>query len=75
LTQPLPLTLEEIQTQVLDADTLLLEYSLGAERSYLWAVTQTSVESFTLPGRGEIETAARRVYQLLDARNGGEDTR
>ena len=64
LTQPQPLGLNEIQ-QILDEDTLLLEYALGEERSYLWAVTPTSVKSFELPGRTEIETATRRVYELL----------
>jgi len=69
LTQPQPLSLKEIQTQVLDADTLLLEYSLGEERSYLWAVTPTSITSYELPKRDEIEVSARRVYDLLNARN------
>ena len=40
---------------------LLLEYSLGEERSYLWAVTPTSIKSFELPKRAEIETTARGV--------------
>ncbi len=35
LTQPAPLSLKEIQQQVLDDDSLLLEYALGEERSYL----------------------------------------
>ena len=39
LTQPVPLNLKQIQTQVLDENTLLLEYSLGDEKSFLWAVT------------------------------------
>ena len=39
LMQPQPLALEAIQNDALDRDTLLLEYSLGTERSYLWAVT------------------------------------
>jgi CHAT domain-containing protein/tetratricopeptide (TPR) repeat protein len=69
LTQPQPLSLKEIQQQVLDEDTLLLEYALGEERSFLWAVTPTSISSFELPKRTEIETAARRVYDLLTARN------
>jgi CHAT domain-containing protein/predicted negative regulator of RcsB-dependent stress response len=69
LTQPVPLDLEQIQQQVLDADTLLLEYSLGEERSYLWCVTASSLASFTLPKRAEIEQAARRVHELLTARN------
>jgi CHAT domain-containing protein/Tfp pilus assembly protein PilF len=65
LTQPQPLTLAEIQRQALDDDTLLLEYSLGKERSYLWAVTPTSINSYELPKREEIEAAAKRVYKLL----------
>ena len=69
LTQPVPLSLKEIQQQVLDDGTILLEYSLGEERSFLWAVTPTSMTSFELPGRSEIEKQARRLYELLTARN------
>jgi CHAT domain-containing protein/Tfp pilus assembly protein PilF len=69
LTQPAPLALAEIQSAVADGETLLLEYSLGEERSYLWAVTPTSLSSYELPSRAEIETAARRCYDLLTARN------
>jgi CHAT domain-containing protein len=69
LTQPEPLDLKQIQEQVLDPDTLLLEYSLGEERSYLWAVTDTTLASFVLPKRAEIERAARRVHELLTVRN------
>ncbi|HSK28590.1 MAG TPA: CHAT domain-containing tetratricopeptide repeat protein, partial [Candidatus Limnocylindria bacterium] len=69
LTQPAPLGLKEIQAAVTDDSTLLLEYSLGEERSYLWAVTATSFSSYELPPRAAIETAARRCYELLTARN------
>jgi CHAT domain-containing protein len=65
LTQPQPLSLNEIQQQVLGEDTLLLEYALGEERSYLWAVTPTAIKSYELPKRAEIDAAARRVYDLL----------
>ena len=65
LTQPEPLLLEEIQEQILDPETLLLEYALGDKRSYVWAVTQTSISGYELPGREEIEAAARRFYDLL----------
>src|SRR6476469_7179980 len=37
LTQPQPLTLAQIQQQILDDQTILLQYSLGKDRSYLWA--------------------------------------
>lgn len=69
LTQPAPLSLKEIQEQLLDADTLLVEYSLGNDRSYVWAVTPTSVVSYELPKRAGIETEARHLYDLLTARN------
>ena len=69
LTQPVPLSIKEIQQQVVDSDTLLLEYALGDERSYLWAVKAGSISSFELPPRTQIEAATRRVYELLTARN------
>ncbi len=65
LTQPQPLTLAEIQTQVLDADTLLLEYALGTDHSYLWTVTPTAITSYELPKRAEIEIAAREFYESV----------
>lgn len=65
LTQPQPLTLSEIQQQVLDDDTLLLEYSLGKERSYLWVVTKTSLTTYELPPREEIEQAAKQFRNAL----------
>jgi CHAT domain-containing protein/predicted negative regulator of RcsB-dependent stress response len=67
LTQPRPLNLSEIQRQVLDSETLLLEYYLGDEASYLFVVSQTSITSYQLPGRAEIEVATRRVRDLLTA--------
>jgi CHAT domain-containing protein/Tfp pilus assembly protein PilF len=67
LTQPQPLSLAEIQKQVLDPDTLLLEYSLGDDASYLFVASQTSLTSHQLPKRAEIEAATRRVRELLTA--------
>src|SRR5262245_35645881 len=67
LTQPQPLNLTEIQQQALDPDTLLLEYSLGENASYLFVVSQTSIASYQLPKRAEIEAATRRVRDLLIA--------
>ena len=69
LVQPSPLKIDEIQQRVLDADTLLLQYSLGQETSYLWAVTPDSIKTYELPKRSVIEPLARRVYELLTARN------
>ncbi|WP_199247178.1 CHAT domain-containing protein [[Phormidium] sp. ETS-05] len=64
-----PLTLPEIQ-QLLDKDTLLLEYHLGEERSYLWAVTPTTINSYQLPPRAIIEPAVKEFRRkLADPRN------
>jgi tetratricopeptide (TPR) repeat protein len=68
LVQPQPLRLTDIQQQVLDKDTLLLEYALGDENSYLWAVTTEDFTSHVLPKRSEIESQVRRVRQLMTAR-------
>jgi CHAT domain-containing protein/Tfp pilus assembly protein PilF len=65
--QPQPLGLREIRERDLDDDTLLLEFSLGEERSYLWVVSRDSLRSYELPPRGEIEAAAGRVRSLLVA--------
>ncbi len=59
LTQPNPLAASEIQQQVLDENTVLLEYALGEKQSWLWAVTRDSISSYELPPRAEISAAAR----------------
>jgi CHAT domain-containing protein len=65
LTEPRPWTAEEIRRDLLDRDTLLLEYRLGAERSTLWAATPEALATFELPGRAVIEKEARRAVELL----------
>ncbi|WP_339377824.1 CHAT domain-containing protein [Calothrix sp. NIES-2100] len=75
LTNPDPdkdiLKLPQIQQQ-LDKDTLLLQYSLGEERSFLWAVTSTSMQVYTLPPRQEIEKVATRFHSSLQQETAGE---
>ena len=68
LIQPQPLKLREIQAQ-LDADTLLLEYALGEERSYLWAISKDSLKSYELPKEAEIRHSALSVQEMLTARS------
>lgn len=65
LARPPGFGVRELQTRALDEETLLLEIHLGAERSFLWAVTPDSVASFELPPRAEIEEAARTAHELL----------
>jgi len=61
------LELSEIQRQ-LDENTVLLEYSLGDDRSYLWMVTRDSLRSYELPPRKNLEALALESYKALTAR-------
>ena len=69
--QPDALSLDEIQKKVLtDDESLLLEYSLGEARSYLWVVSRNNFLSYELPGKKQIENAARSLYDSLTALQG-----
>src|SRR5262249_2854461 len=64
---PKPLNLSEIQTQGLDRDTLMLEFFLGEENSYLWIVSNDSMTGYVLPPKSMIEDVANSVRSLLIA--------
>jgi CHAT domain-containing protein len=66
LTQPRPSRLSEMQQMLGDKD-LLLEYSLGEARSYVWAVTRTTITAYELPSEEEIQRETRRLYELFTA--------
>lgn len=55
---------------LLDDDTVLLEFLLGEERSFLWWVTPSSVTSYELPSRQQIEELAGQVHQQVSAISG-----
>ncbi|HEX8920941.1 MAG TPA: CHAT domain-containing tetratricopeptide repeat protein, partial [Pyrinomonadaceae bacterium] len=66
ITRPTAWSLRQIQEEVIaDDQTVLLEYSLGEDRSYVWAVTRNGIASYELPARAQINDAAQRVYKLL----------
>jgi CHAT domain-containing protein len=70
LTHARPLVLSEVQKEI-GAETVLFEYALGEERSFLWAVSQSGMASYELPRRAAIEAAARSVYGRVSARPKG----
>jgi CHAT domain-containing protein len=75
VTRPVAWDLRRIQEQVVDDDeTVLLEYILGADRSYVWAVTRDHIRSYNLPAQSEIVAAARKVYYALATRPGNDAT-
>lgn len=65
LTQPEPFTLQEVQEQVLDEETVLMEYALGIEASYLWVVTKHEFEVYFLPPKDEIEHKVRELRAAI----------
>lgn len=77
LTRPTILSLQEVQDQLLDRDTLLLEYQLGERKSLLWVVEKNAHSFYTLPPRAEIEKTVLELVELLEAREPrrGETTR
>ena len=60
-----PLNLAEIQSTVLNENSVLLEYSLGAERSFLFIASKNSLKVVELPNRSEIESLAKTFYDSL----------
>lgn len=68
LTEPQEMKLEGIQAQLRNDNSLLLEFQLGAERSYLWAVSADSIKSYELPDRNTLEQLAGQVHEQLIAR-------
>ena len=63
---PTTYSLEEIQRGVIEDDqTVLLEYLVGPEASYVWLVTRNDIKVYDLPKEKLITEAVRRVYDLL----------
>jgi len=70
LTLPQPLTSQSIRRELLDRDTVLLEYSLGDRSSYVFAVTPDVTTAFPLPRNADVESAALHLYKLLSRHPG-----
>lgn len=65
-----PAKLAEIR-QRLPANAALLAFSLGSSQSYLWRVTRTSLDAFTLGPRAAIEAAVAAFRGNLKAGGAG----
>jgi CHAT domain-containing protein/tetratricopeptide (TPR) repeat protein len=70
VSEPRALGVEDI-AGLLDPGTLLLEYSLGEDRSYLWEIAAGSLRGFLLPPQREIEALARRLHEELSTLEAG----
>lgn len=58
LTAAQPQTLSDVQQKVLDDNTVLLEYALGNDASYLFSVSRAGASLYKLPRRSEVEKLA-----------------
>src|SRR2546430_2252155 len=58
LTAIQPLSLADVQQKVLDDNTVLLEYALGNDASYAFAVNRAGVSLFKLPRRSDVDKLA-----------------
>jgi CHAT domain-containing protein/tetratricopeptide (TPR) repeat protein len=67
LTHPAPLNIPALQRK-LDDDSVLIEYWLGAKRSFVWTVTSHGVSSHVLPAGAVIESEARAYFTRLKTR-------
>lgn len=62
---PSPFDVAAFQNRVLDNQTLLLEFSLGTEASYLWVIGKNEISFFRLPAREQIETHLQKLLSML----------
>ncbi|HET6975395.1 MAG TPA: CHAT domain-containing protein [Pyrinomonadaceae bacterium] len=65
LTANKPLTLAEVQQNVLDDQTVLAEYALQADDSYLFVASKSAVSLFKLPPRTNIDRLAMELRAQL----------
>jgi len=65
LQYPVPLTLPAVQQSVLRDGSVLLEYALGTEASYLWAITKARRWLFRLAPAPEIRKKVGTYLRLI----------
>ncbi|HEX7331247.1 MAG TPA: CHAT domain-containing protein [Pyrinomonadaceae bacterium] len=59
-------SVKQIQELIIEDDqTMLLEYFLGRNASYLWAITLNDAKVFVLPKADDITRVVQDVYKLL----------
>jgi CHAT domain-containing protein len=59
------LTLKEVQAEIEPGDTILLEYALGDEKSYVWAVEHGQIAAYELPQAHRIRKLVESFRQTL----------
>jgi CHAT domain-containing protein len=65
LEYPEPVSLDRIQSALLDDRTALVEYLLGDQRSLVWVVTTNTSKTLVLPPRNELEEQVAAYRKVL----------
>jgi len=68
-TNPSPIPLHRIRNELLDPSSVLLEYALGENRSFVWIVSRSTFKYVVLPPRREIERQSETLLALLPRRD------
>lgn len=66
------ISLKDVQSKLLDKETVLIEYFLGNENSYVWVIGTDFANSYKLPKETEIEQLAIDTQHLISERIKGE---
>lgn len=73
ISRPTTYSLQQIQLDVIENDrTVLLEYFLGTDASYVWLVTSDSFTAYEIPKEATITEAVKELYELLSAKPSSE---
>ena len=65
LKMPEPVSVREVQSKLLDANTALVAYHLGAKQSYEWVIGKKTIAVHKLPEAATIDKLARAYHELL----------
>jgi len=66
-TAPVPLTLRDVQTQLIEPNTVWVTYSLAENRSYLWLVSHEGVWLHAIDGTASLTPRVTKLRELLRA--------
>lgn len=72
ITQPAASSLQQIQNEIENDQTAVVEYLLGDYGSYAWVVTRDNIKLVELPDEATITSAVQKVYNLLAQRPRGD---
>ncbi len=73
LRDPEPFDPGKFQREVLDDNSVFLEFSLGSEQSYLWVIGKSEITHYFLPPRDQIELKVTKMVGLVRSRERRRD--